>query len=353
MSTRLDASELLNHMVCLQCHIAILEAAKLEAMARYEMIRERDDDHAIRSVPDEIALALHVSRGHVFNQLQLAHNLIERLPDTFSALRVGWIDAVKARALVEVTAELSVEHARVVEGKVLPKAGERTAGQIRASARYQRDRVDPAAAEARRQRAIEDRRVSFALFDDGVGELVATGSGDRLYLAWLVIDELARKIKVVGDERPIGAIRHDVHLDLILGKNVERVQVQAYLHVPATTLAGVGDDPGILAGYGPLTAERCREVAAGDAIWRRVFTDPVTGVVKDVDRRTYRPSDGLAEFIRVRDATCVAPGCQRPAHQCHLDHTVDWADGGCTCEYNLGALCLAHHRLKHLCGWTL
>jgi hypothetical protein len=84
-----------------------------------------------------------------------------------------------------------------------------------------------------------------------------------------------------------------------------------------------------------------------------VFTDPITGVVKDVDRKTYRPPDGLAEFIRVRDVTCVAPSCERPAHKCHLDHTIDWAEGGCTSEDNLGALCLSHRRLKHVCGWKV
>jgi hypothetical protein len=135
--------------------------------------------------------------------------------------------------------------------------------------------------------------VSFAVFDDGTAELVAAGPGDRLYLAWLVIDELARKIKASGDERPIDAIRHDIHLDLILGKCADRIQVHAYLHVPATTLAGISEDPGILAGYGPITAELCRQLAHTNALWRRVFTDPITKVVKDVDRKTYRPSDGL------------------------------------------------------------
>lgn len=157
----------------------------------------------------------------------------------------------------------------------------------------------------------------------------------------------------MGDERTLDQIRHDVLLDMVLGTFDSRVQVHAYLHVPATTLAGIGQDPGILAGYGPVTAEACRELATGSAIWRRVFTDPATGTVKDVDRRTYRPPDGLAEYIRVRDHTRAAPGCTTSAHHCQVDHTVDWADGGCTCEDNLGPLCWRHHRLKHLCGWKL
>jgi hypothetical protein len=183
--------------------------------------------------------------------------------------------------------------------------------------------------------------------------LTAIGEGDRLYLAWVVLDTLAHHLRAAGDDRTLDQLRHDLLLDMILGKFDSRVQVHAYLHVPATTLAGVGDDPGILEGYGPVTAERCRELAAGSAIWHRVFTDPITGTVTDVDRRTYRPPGGLAQYIKVRDHTCIAPGCLKPAHACQIDHTVPWAEGGCTCAKNLDPLCPRHHRLRHLCGWQI
>ena len=41
--------------------------------------------------------------------------------------------------------------------------------------------------------------------------------------------------------------------------------------VPFTTLIGATDQPGELAGYGPITAEVGRRIA-GDAVWRRVLT---------------------------------------------------------------------------------
>lgn len=41
----------------------------------------------------------------------------------------------------------------------------------------------------------------------------------------------------------------------------------------------------------------------------------------------YRPSATLAEFVRCPDPTCRAPGCDRPAVQCDVDHTVPYADG--------------------------
>jgi hypothetical protein len=347
------AVALLDRLQVLDQQRARIEAERLQVLHRYRELRARDSDFDSRSVPAEVALALRVSNSHAESQLALAHSLAERLPDTLQAMHEGTVDLAKARALVDITQCLSVEDARGVEARVLPKAADRTLTQLRSAARYQRDRVDPTAAERRRQQAKADRAVYFEPMEDGAAQLAVYGPGERVFQAWLLLDDTARRLRAAGDERSLSALRHDVLLDLILGKGDARVSVTAYLHVPAISLAGVGDDPGILSGYGPVTRQACQELAAGDATWRRVFTDPISGVVKDMDRRTYRPSATLAEFVAVRDGTCVAPGCTRSAHACQVDHTVRWADGGCTVEGNLDALCWPDHRLKEACGWVL
>jgi hypothetical protein len=349
----LSAEELLHHLEHAERARSAAEANCIQLLAQYQKVRTREGTLAERSLPDEVALALHIGRGHAAARLQLAQDLTERLPNTLEALQRGNIDLPKARALVEVTAPMSVDDARTVEAKVLPTAETRTLAQMRASARYHRDRTDPHAAELRRQQAHEVRTAWFSPGEDGDGVLCVRGPGERVYLAWLVIDTQARKIRDAGDDRPLEAIRHDLVLDAVLGKLDTRIKVQAYLHVPATTIAGINDDPGILAGYGTVTAEACRQLASGSAIWRRVFTDPLTGTVKDVDRRTYRPPNALAEYVAIRDGACSAPGCMRTAHSCQIDHTFAWAKGGCTCDDNLGPLCWSHHRLKSMCGWSL
>jgi hypothetical protein len=52
--------------------------------------------------------------------------------------------------------------------------------------------------------------------------------------------------------------------------------------VSLTTLLGLDDAPGELAGYGPLPAHLAREMAR-EGVLRRVLTDPVTGLVVSVD----------------------------------------------------------------------
>ena len=93
-------------------------------------------------------------------------------------------------------------------------------------------------------------------------------------------------------------------------------------------------------------------LAAGGT-WRRLITDPASGVVIDVGRTRYRPPAGLADLVRARDRACVFPTCQTPAERCDIDHLTAWSQGGTTSLDNLATLCEAHHRLKHTPGWAL
>lgn len=64
----------------------------------------------------------------------------------------------------------------------------------------------------------------------------------------------------------------------------------------------------------------------------------------------YRPSAGLAAFVRMRDVTCRFPGCGRPAEYCDVDHTVPYPTGT-THPSNTKCLCRIHHLLKTFWGW--
>jgi hypothetical protein len=261
--------EILHRLSAVEKKRAELDAEHLRLLAEYQRVRAREGIVAARSVPDDVALILRTSRRHAKSQLALARDLTERLPDTLDALSRGQIDLSKARAVVGVTAYLSVDHARTVEAKVLPKASVRILSQVRASARYHRDRIDPESAERRRQQAKTDREVRFRSLDDNSGRLNLAGPGERVNLAWQTIDWMARKIKLSGDTRALAAIRFDVTTDLILGANDERVQVHAYLHVPGDSLDGIADNPGILAGYGPVTAPACQELTNQGTHWHQ------------------------------------------------------------------------------------
>ena len=67
----------------------------------------------------------------------------------------------------------------------------------------------------------------------------------------------------------------------------------------------------------------------------------------------YVPGRLLGHLIKVRNPTCTAPGCRRPAQQSDIDHVVPYDRGGRTCECNCHPACRRHHRCKGSAGWRL
>ncbi|VEG58514.1 protein of uncharacterised function DUF222 [Mycolicibacterium aurum] len=65
----------------------------------------------------------------------------------------------------------------------------------------------------------------------------------------------------------------------------------------------------------------------------------------------YRPSAALQEFVRTRDLTCRFPGCDLPAVNADIDHTVPYP-AGATHPANTKCYCRKHHSIKtFLAGW--
>ena len=118
------------------------------------------------------------------------------------------------------------------------------------------------------------------------------------------------------------------------------------------TLLGLRDDPGELAGYGPITAQHLRELAA-DADWQRFLTAPDTGALIAIGTTTYRPNQALRAFMTGAQPTCDFPGCPIPATHTDAEHTVAHDHGGPTDEHNLRPRCRRHHRCKTHANWTV
>jgi hypothetical protein len=130
-----------------------------------------------------------------------------------------------------------------------------------------------------------------------------------------------------------------------------------HVTIAMSTLLGADDLPAFLAGHGSVPAAVGRALAADrDAIWRRILTDPATGVLTDLSSRCYRPSPALRAAVIARDLTCTFPGCRIPAWRGDLDHVEPFDPddpGPQTHGGNLHALCRAHHRAKTVGGWSV
>ena len=109
---------------------------------------------------------------------------------------------------------------------------------------------------------------------------------------------------------------------------------------------GLDDRPGELVGYGPVTAEVARRIAAGGT-WHRLLTDPRTGRFDELSVETYEPPQDMADHVTARDPTCIGAGCRMPADRCDLDHRIPHPRGP-TAAGNLDPWCRTEHRIKTL-----
>jgi hypothetical protein len=350
--------------------IAFAQAAQLREMARFGRLRPgcepgSGDDFAA----DEIAVELQWTRMAANDRLTLARVLTDRLPATLAALSRGELDLRKADAVADATWTLTAGQAQQVQDRVLARAATRDVSTIswwRATLRREVMKADPDGATARHEQAKTERQVVFTPAADGMATLWAVLTATDARSIYTLLDTHARRAATPDDQRTMDQRRADTLVDLLIGTTAPtgRVRVQVNVTVAASTLAGLDEQPGNLAGldeqpgnlagYGPITAKAARDLAGGDATWRRILTDPPTGgaALLDYGRTTYHPPKALADHIRARDRHCVFPGCRQPATHCDLDHTRPFPHGP-TNHTNLGPLCRHHHIAKTHGGWTV
>jgi hypothetical protein len=168
-----------------------------------------------------------------------------------------------------------------------------------------------------------------------------------------------------ADTRDLAELRADLAIDLLLaglptahaacdptGRNaLDQIRATVNITIPATTITGLDDETGFLAGHGPIDPDTARRLAGRASGWDRLFRHPDTGVLLTVDR--YTPTPAQKRFLIARDETCRFPYCNVLARRADADHTIEYQHGGPTVVTNLAALCEGHHMDKHHTPWTV
>ncbi|WP_086821038.1 HNH endonuclease signature motif containing protein [Allokutzneria sp. NRRL B-24872] len=290
---------------------------------------------------------LHVTRTKANRLLDRASDLTAR-PAVLAALAEGRIDEGKAIMILDQLSVLSVAHALIAEEALLEHASKNNYTATQRYAVRFIHRLDPTAADRRHQEKRKQRMVEKIPLDDGMCLLRLMMTAHDAALAFDHVDRIARSLP--KNDRTLDQKRSDVARDLLLGLDTPAPQgkTMVYLTMPVTAVLGLTDDPGMLAGYGPIPAPVARDIAAG-GIWKRVLTDPVTGVAEEISG-TYRPTAQQRELIGLRYPTCTAIGCNQPAHRSDLDHCRPY-DGSNTTLANLRPKCRHHHRMKTHSNW--
>lgn len=387
-------NDVVDDVTALRRQIAALEARQARALssavdlviartaqARAAGRRMSRADLAAREVAAELGAAMRVGDRGVQARMGDAVSLTSRFTATLAAWEDGRIDAAHVGAILDAGTTIADDDLRVrYEAAVIAVAEVESAGRLRATARAIAAALEPSA--DRERRAVDERRVRRLDLGDGMGRLIADLPAVLVDAGFDRLTQMARAV-VAGEEssvdgdarrdpalvtgptdgsdsRTIDQLRADIFADLLLagapaahgdGDALAAIAGHVQVTVPALSAIGVGSDPFLLAGYGPIDADTALRLAGHASGWDRVLTHPLTGAVLAADR--YRPTEALRRHLRARDERCRFPGCRRPAIRADADHTIDAAKGGATCDANLGHFCRRHHTLKHHTAWSV
>ena len=225
--------------------LAAVAQITARAAARDEQTGTGDDGrpaHVPASAAAEVALELTMSPYSAAAWADLAVELTWRLAATGAALAAGIIDVPRARLIAEATTLLSQDHARAVEGRVLPAAAGQTTGMLRAALRRAVLAIDPEGAEARRKEA--ERRARVVLYPDQ--DQTATLAGQRMPVihaaaAMARIKAMARARQADGASGPLDLICAQIYIALLLGTPTQFPP--AHDTPPGHPPGDPGDDP--------------------------------------------------------------------------------------------------------------
>ncbi len=328
------------------------------------------------AVAAELAAVLNVSVGMALHQTHRGVALRDRLPKVAALFERGLISDLVVRAIVWRTYLIEDPDAMANTDAALaeqvmtwgPLSARKTEQAIDALV----ERFDPGALR-RSHDSTQYRDVKFGSPSDEAGHTSMWArllTGDAKVLEQRV-NEIAGSV-CEADPRSLGERRSEAltalaagHTELACQCGDAECAAAGGGRTPTTsTVVHVVADADTLAAAADPAAATSRRAAPAFVIGGGIL--PTSLLAATLERATsrqvrhpgvdacpetrYRPSAGLASFVRCRDLTCRWPGCDKPADVCDLDHTVPYPLGP-THASNLKCLCRFHHLMKTFCGW--
>ncbi|OBF60912.1 hypothetical protein A5756_03055 [Mycobacterium sp. 852002-53434_SCH5985345] len=344
-------------------------AARLDAVGElFELRRAQRGEEADWAVDTwaavgaEVAAAFRVSLAMAGSFMRYALAMRERLPQVAAAFRAGDINYRLFQTIVYRTDLITdAEVLAAVDGELAVRAA-RWPSMTRGRLAGEVDKIVAKAdvdAVRRRQRCRDERCVGIEDLEGGMSEIHGSLFSPDAHALDERLDALAATVcehdPRSRDQRradALGALAASADRlgcrcgrpDCAAGKRPASTPVVIHVIAEQASIQGRGSAPASEVGAdGLMSAELVAELAGSATLV------PVS-VPTEAEPR-YTPSAKLADFVRCRDLTCRAPGCDRPAVDCDIDHTIPYAQGGPTHPSNLKCLCRQHHLLKTFWGW--
>ena len=316
------------------------------------------------AVAAEVAAALRISQGLAASRLRYARAMRERLPKVGEVFAAGDVDYRMFQTIVYRSDLITdPDVLALVDGQLAANVARwpsMTKGRVAAQVDKIVAKAD-ADAVRRRNQCHGDREVWIGEGTEGISEIHGSLLTPEARALDQRLDGLAATVCADDPRSPqqrradaLGALAAGAdrlgcrcgRSDCLAGKRpaatpvvIHVIAEQASIHASSTSPASE------LRADGLITPELVAELAKSA---KRV---PLIHPADAPPEPRYRPSKALADFVRCRDLTCRWPGCDRPAIDCELDHTIPYAQGGTTHASNLKCYCPSHHLVKTFWGW--
>ena len=334
--------------------------AAIGGLFRYRLSQcSETEDWAVdtmAAVAAEVAAHLRISQRLAAERVGYARAMQERLPKVAQVFAAGDIGFHAFSTIVSRT-DL------IVDSDILAKVDARVALNVARWPSLTRGRlaakvdaivasVDADAVRRRKERQLE-REIWIGGDTDGISQIGgslftvdAHALDTRLTALAATVCEHDPRTKDARRADALGALAAGADRlgcrcgrpDCAAGKRPAASPVTIHVIASQDTLNG-GQTPGSeLCADGLITPELLAELAKSAKLIPLVhpgYAAPEPG---------YRPSKALTDFVRARDLTCRWPGCDVPAINCQLDHTIPYADGGPTHAGNMKCYCPTQRR---------
>ena len=329
--------------------------------------RSETDEWAIdteAAVAAEVGAALRISQGRAASRLRYARAMRERLPQVGEVFQAGDIDyrafqtiVYRSDLITDPDVMATVDHQLAVNVVRWPSMSQ---GRLGAQVDKIVARAD---ADAVRRRAEQqaDREIWIGAEQEGLSQIIGSLFTVDAHALDTRLNALAATV-CAHDPRTKDECRADAlgalaagaerlgcrcgRADCAAGQRRAASPVTIHVIAEHATLNGTGTAPGSqLSADGLITPELVAELAKSATLI------PLIHPGDAAPEPGYTPSKALADFVRARDLTCRWPGCDVPAVNCQLDHTIPHAQGGPTHAGNLKCYCPTHHLLKTFWGW--
>lgn len=326
-----------------------------------------------------LAQALRSTIGHAGYLLEEALRTTQCFPTCLGLMETGELPLRWMRRVLRVSGALSETTQQALDKTVggwdLRIGEDSFRRRLSLTVRHLRDLDDQAEPPAVPERSVT---IGTPDQDDGTACLFVQGPAPEILALGHRLDAAARAIRTRQRERlahpeqgpvpfddgtietsgevmTLGRLRYEVLTRSMLdtsGIEVPAERFRLNVTVPALTLLGLSEAPGMLDGIIPIPAAMARDLAAGEPTWYRVLTDPAEGTFLPLPAQRYQPTARMLEHLRLRNPVCAVPGCTRGVrHGAEADHITEYDHehpelGGLTEVENLHLLCTRHHQMK-------